>query len=206
VSGQSAPRRLRNIAIVLGLLAVVAGTPYRPAASGVDLDRLAAVLSQDDYRVSALQLAEWIRDRKVGLRVIDVDLAEPARNDAVPTAEHARIEALTRMRIARADRIVLASEDGLRAAQAWLLLRAAGHERVYVLAGGRRAWQADVLGPTIARDASPEAVRAFERVAAVSRYFGGWPHAGDATTRFDSFAQAGTDVGEQGQGRRRGCF
>ena len=70
---------------------------------------------------------------------------------------------------------MLYSQGGAHAAQAWVMLRASGHRRVYFLRGGMDEWLADVMAPTLASGSSPADRQAFERVAEISRYFGGQP-------------------------------
>lgn len=67
-------RTLALLALIAGGFAAFAGSPYRA--------------SRVEY-VSAAELAQWIRDRKPGLRVID--LRSPQEFDAghVPTSEAA---------------------------------------------------------------------------------------------------------------------
>jgi 3-mercaptopyruvate sulfurtransferase SseA len=77
----------------------------------------------------------------------------------VPNAELVPLEALMSERFARNETLVLISDGGAHAAQAWVFLRALGHEHVYFLRGGLAEWIADVMEP-----AHP---------TPVTRYFGG---------------------------------
>jgi hypothetical protein len=49
---------------------------------------------------------------------------------------------------------------------------------VYFLRGGVREWLDEVMSPTLEPDAGPAARAAFQRVASLSRYFGGVPRIG----------------------------
>jgi hypothetical protein len=205
-------RALRNVAIGLAVLAPLAGSPARPSTGTTRPEiasELASVITRGEDRVAALALAEWIRDRMPGLRVVHVTPAGGRSDvDVVPTAAPLSLGALLRLPVGPDETLVLSSADATLAAQAWVLLRAAGHERTFVLAGGVDAWDRDVMSPTIARDASAEERRAFERVAAVSRYFGGLPHQGDRTTTFDvedTDSRAQNAATPSTPARRRGC-
>jgi hypothetical protein len=104
--------------------------------------------------VSALELATWIRDRKPGLRIID--LRKPSEFDEyhLPRAENVAIEKLA---FAASETIVLVTDGGALPSV---------DRQVFVLRGGMQAWLDDVMSPK-----TPEA-------AAIGRYFGGVPRVG----------------------------
>lgn len=173
-------RRLLLIAAIAGgLLAAVAGEPAR-----VDVKGLASMIEREEDHVSAVELARWIRDRKPGLRIIDLRTAEEFEEYHLPRAEHASMQALFETRFAPDETIVLVSDGGAHAGQAWVLLQARGHRRSFFLSGGVQAWLAEVMNPVPGQGTDME----------LSRYFGGTPRAGDAPQ-----ADAVKEL------RRRGC-
>ena len=102
---------LAAIALTLGALAPFAGSPYR------------------QKEVSAVELAYWIKDRKPGLRVIDLRSQQEFDRVHVPTSIRASAIA------PRADEtIVVVSNDDVKA----------DHPNVYVLRGGIAAWTSEV--------------------------------------------------------------
>ena len=133
------------------------------------------MVAHEEDHVTAIELAEWIRDRKPGLRVIDIRPEAEFAAFHVPTATNVPIESLASERFAPADTVVLYSDASGHAAQAWVFLRALGHERVYFLRGGVADWVDDVLNPKRLSSASLDEIARFERIAALSRYFGGVP-------------------------------
>ena len=139
---------------------------------------LAAEIAHEKDHITPLELAEWIRDGKEGLRLIDVRSSTDPDAETLPTAESVDLEALMATSFAPHETIVVYSEEGVHAAQVWVLLRALGHENVFFLRGGRAAWVDEVLHPTLAEDASDETKAAFDRASLLSRYFGGVPRAG----------------------------
>lgn len=145
-------RALAAIAIVAGVLAAVAGTPHR---AQLDVASLAKSIEREEDHVTALELAAWIRDRKPGLRVIDLGTGATT----IPTAERMTLQALVTLPPRGNETLVLASDGGAHAAQAWVLLRARGHRNVYFLRGGVREWDEQVLHPS----ASTELTRYFRR-------------------------------------------
>ena len=169
------PRVLGWIAAALGAIAPLAGSPYIGAHGRVDVEQLASAVAREEDHVTALELAQWIKDRRPDLRVVDVRTRADFDAFHLPTAEHIPIESIATASFDANDTIVLYSDGGAHAAQAWVFLRALGHQQVFFLRGGLIDWIDDVLNPAIAPDATADAKAAFARIAALSRYFGGTP-------------------------------
>jgi rhodanese-related sulfurtransferase len=154
-------RLLAILAALAAVLAALAGEPYAPR---LDAAQLAAAIAREEDHVTALELAAWIRDRKPGLRILD--LRPAAELDVhLPRAERVAIEAIPSVPAVPGETIVLISDGGAHAAQAWVLLRTMGHERVYFLRGGIGEWIDEILNPAKPSD--------------LTRYFGGMPRGGE---------------------------
>jgi hypothetical protein len=158
-------RVLAVVAAVLGALALFSGSPRRVV------------------EVTPVELAEWIRDRKPALRIIDVRTEAEFDEYHVPRAE--RVASLASMTFKPTETIVLVSGD------------AQGIDRqIYILRGGVRGWIDEVKNPTITENATPDARAAFQRASIVCRYFGGVPRVVDKLPVKRDDAKAV---------RRRGC-
>ena len=70
-------------------------------------------------------------------------------------------------------KIILYSEDDVKAAQAWFILKSENFKGVYILDGGLKKWNNEVLFPKLALNASKEEIAQFEKVKELSKYFGG---------------------------------
>jgi rhodanese-related sulfurtransferase len=196
---------LAAVALALGAVAAVVRTPVPPGPS-VDIEALARAVEREDDHVTAVELATWIKDRRPGLRVIDVRSAAEFDKYHVPTAERIALDALVTTPFTDRETVVLYSDGGAHAAQGWVFLRARGHRQVYFLRGGLADWLDEVMNPTLASDATPEACAAFERVAATSRYFGGTPHRETDAERTARTGSPRPTVDEAvARMRRRGC-
>lgn len=171
-------RALAIAALLLGALAPFAGSPYRAQRGAIDVRQLAAQVAREEDHVTALELAAWIKDRKPGLRVIDLRTAAAFDEYHLPRAEWMPLDQLLSAHFAKDESVVLISDGGAHAAQGWVFLRALGHEHVYFLRGGIGEWLDDVMNPP--------------KTTELSRYFGG-------TARGD---RAPDDVAKM---RRRGC-
>jgi rhodanese-related sulfurtransferase len=193
-SGPRGRRALGALALALGALAALAGRPS-PGGGAIDVAALAGEIDREADHVTAIELAEWIRGRKPGLRVLDVRSDSEYAAYHIPSAEHVPLPRIATLRPASGETLVLYSEGGAHAAQAWVLLRAAGFPRVYFLRGGLLDWLEDVMNPVVAADA--------DRVRALSRYFGGVPRS--TPNGSDSTAPRRDAATLVRQVRRRGC-
>ena len=156
-------RVLAALALMSGVAAAIAGG-VKPASQEVaqrtgtahdEIAQLATEIEREEDHVTALELAAWIRDRKPGLRVID--MGEGAT--IIPRSERMTLQSAVALPVHSNETLVLASDGGAHAAQAWVLLRARGHRNVYFLRGGVREWQEQVLSPA----KSTELTRYFRR-------------------------------------------
>jgi rhodanese-related sulfurtransferase len=202
---------------IRGVLAIVAATAGLAAAatgpgSSEQATRLAAEISAGSDHISAPELADRIMKRDPTLQLFDLRSASEYEQLHIASAQHASIETLTRERPKADATIVLYSEGGAHAAQAWVLLRLRGYRHIYVLREGLYEWIARVLEPKLAVVATPKEQVEFERAAEQSRYFGGLPLAGVARSEVPVGYWTGeqtvpADVTRQAVAgiRRRGC-
>lgn len=164
-------RALAAMAVFLGVMAVAAGSPNRspPAAH----DPLA------HGEVTALQLARWIKDRKV-MRLLDVRTREEYDDFHLPRAEHVPLESLTATIFESGDTVIMYSASLETTVRAVGVLESGDSAAVVLyMQDGIADWLTDILNPRRARDATPDVVAAFETKAELSRYFGGLPRITD---------------------------
>jgi len=193
---------MASTALVLGAAAALLGTPDAPVVGRLDVDQIARIVAHEQDHVDAIELAQWIRDRKTGLRVVSVrDTADaPAAAYVIPGAEALTLEQIAHNEFASADTLVLYSDAGAHAAQAWMMLRARGITNAYFLRGGLAEWLDDVIDPVLPDDASEAERRAFAPIADISRYFDGTPHVGPRGAR------AATSLADRiAAMKKRGC-
>jgi hypothetical protein len=136
---------------------------------------IASEITQEADHVEALDLADWIRAGEPGLRIIDVREDLDAATYRIPGAEAVAIESLTTIRLAAGERVVLYSEGGAHAAQAWVLLRARGVANTFVLKDGLAAWEDEVLAPLRPAVTDDTAQARYIRARDLSIWFGGMP-------------------------------
>jgi rhodanese-related sulfurtransferase len=188
---------LAAVTVVLGVLApLIGGRPWR---RGPGVSELSRELATGRPLVDAITLAEWIRDRKP-LAILDVRDSSAFVQFSVPTARNVPFEELRTQPIDSSRTLVLYDENGDAAVRGWLLLRRLGHPHVRILERGVLGWIDGVLQPVLPAGTPDERAR-YQRVAAVSRYFGGLPTIGPA--RPDSSTAAKQAVRLLS---RRGCY
>lgn len=176
-SALSINQRLAVGAIALGFLAVFA-RPYRGDVATVDLKELGELVEQERDHVLVTDLAAWIVEGRSDYRLIDLRGEAEFAEYHIPTAENLTLSALPDAGLSPTETLVLYSDGGIHAYQAWMLMRAKGYRNVYTMKGGLDEWKDSVLFPTLAENApTPERAR-FEKVAAMSRFFGGTPRSG----------------------------
>jgi rhodanese-related sulfurtransferase len=176
---------LAVVAVTLGALAAIAGDPpaglvsrdgrARDGAIGAGVAAIADAIAAEKDHVTPGELAEWIRDQRDGLRVVDVRSSKDLDGPLIPTAERIELTALPKAAFGAGDIVVLYSAEGVHAGQAWVLLRALGVRDVFFLSGGWAAWHDEIMHPTLEEGAPADAQSAFARTAELSRYFGGTP-------------------------------
>ena len=165
-------RGLAVLTVALALAAVAVDL------KNVDAGSLAAEIQSERDHISAPDLASLIIAGDSTLRVFDLRSPSEFVRMHIPGARHATIDTLSREALPRDATLVLYSEGGAHAAQAWVLLRMRGHARVYFLREGLFEWLARVMEPRLPADATERERADFTRAAEMSRFFGGSARAG----------------------------
>ena len=158
MNGVSRQRLLAVVALLLGAGAALVRTPYRSERAPIDVKALASEVAHESDHITALELAEWIKSRKTGLQVLDVRSVKEFEAYHIPTARAMPLETLVSTPFDPEDTLVLYSQGGGHALQAWVMLRALGYRHVFALRGGLEEWLEEVMHPPTQTD--------------VTRYFG----------------------------------
>jgi hypothetical protein len=182
-------QKLAAVALVLGAGALFS-QPHRGPVVKLDTRELAMIVEKEVDHVKPAELAAWIVEGRTDYRLLDLRSEPEFAAYHVPTAENVPVSALPDFPLLPKEKVVLYSEGGIHAAQAWFLLRAQGHAAVYTVLGGLDGWKDEVLFPVMPAGASPQELARFERTAAVARFFGGTPRtASDAAAATDGEPQ-----------------
>lgn len=170
-------RRLAGAFAVAGVLAVVLGNPYRGNTVEVDTRDLALGAARAQPLAPA-KLADWIIQGRNDFTLVDLRTPASYGTYHIPGAQNVPLASLTADVAPRNQTLVLCTDDGAEAAQAWFLLKAEGFRSVYLLAGGLNGWRDQVLYPKAGPETSANDVA---RLSQVAQYFGGTPQTGVAS-------------------------
>lgn len=166
--------RLAALALGLGVVALF-GDPYGGGSVTLNLDELAAIVEREVDHVTVDQLADWIIQGRNDYRLLDVRDPAAYSEYHIPTAESVRLTELADYPLSRNETIVLYSDGGTHAAQAWFLLEAKGFSGASILLYGLDEWKERILFPALPAEADPREIAGFERASRMSLFFGGRP-------------------------------
>ena len=202
-------RALGAMAAVLGALAFGVGAPAR--SQGAVRDTVVSAATRDALddcdrggcssgaqSISAVQLAEWIRDGRPGLRVLDIRDSSAFATRHIPSAESVELTALPSVAPKPGETLVLYSDDDLLDLQGAAWLTRVGHARVHLVRGGMSAWMTEVIDPVVQGDSATA-------ISALSRYFGGVPRAPSPSDTVSGPRTKARMRGDFGFVTRRGC-
>ncbi|MBI5217076.1 MAG: rhodanese-like domain-containing protein [Ignavibacteriae bacterium] len=172
---------LALVAGLLGILALVAGNPYKGNTATMNVKELGLLVEKETDHISVEELADWLIQGKADSRLIDVRSEKEFAEYHIPSAENIPVGSLFDAELMRNEKLLLYSEGGIHAAQAWFLLKAQQFKHVYILRDGLAEWKDKILFPSISDSASSEETLAFEKRKFVSNYFGGTPMSGTSS-------------------------
>lgn len=135
--------------ILLGVLLAFSPAGTRKAST-ISPQELAEAITNESDHLAAEELAKWLIDKKPDLLVVDMRSAEEFAQYHIPSAVNIPFNRLfeseARETLSNDKTIVLYSNGGTHAAQAWVLLKQMGIAS-YVLLGGLNYWAEAILNP-----------------------------------------------------------
>lgn len=129
--------------ILLGL--ILAFSPVdRMAHKHVDSGFLIQEINNQSHYISPDEVAHWVIDKDPSFQVIDIRSKEDYEKYHIPGSVWIPLANLLseegKEMLDPEKTIILASNGNSKAAQAWVLLKEAGYNDVYVLLGGMNYW------------------------------------------------------------------
>ena len=138
-------------------------------------DAIAAEIEREADHIDALELAALIKSRAPGVRVLDLREQLDTSTYLIPGAVAVSMTDLDTVVVRPGEQLVLYSDGGAHAAQAWVLLRVRGIRDALVLKDGMAAWEDEVLSPLLPAVPDDTAKARFQRAKELSLWFGGFP-------------------------------
>jgi len=173
LSKLSLNQKLGLIAILLGLIALVAGNPFDSNEVKVNIKDIALSTVKNSDKIKPETLAEWLIEGKSDFVLIDLRNPEEFEKYTLPEAENIPLVTLPEAELYRNQKLILFADDNLRAAQGWYILKSKGFKNVYILDGGLEGWKNNVLFPRLSSNPTKEELSQFEKKKAIAKYFGG---------------------------------
>jgi len=171
-------KRVGILAIILGFIAIFAGSPYDRSTTRINVKELTNISVKEDHSIDVDDLADWIIKSKYDYRLVDLRNSEAYTQYNIPGSENIPIREMFSSDLMRNEKIVLYSDDETVAAQAWFILKADNFKSVYILEGGLTCWKDQVLFPKLPSEPTKEQLALFEKKKEISKYFGGQPQFG----------------------------
>lgn len=178
----SIPKKLGLLAFALGFLGLFASDPYKNAVSTISTQELALMVENKVDHVTVDDLADWIIKTKSNFRLIDLNEEKDYKDYHIPGAENITLSTLNDGQLQHNEKIILYSNGGIHAAQAWMLLKTKGYKNVYTILGGLEEWKDQVLFPVIPDSIPAGQENHFSMLKERSKYFGGVPQAKNENT------------------------
>lgn len=164
----------------LGIAAIFIGNPSPGSKATVSAKELGVLVQREVDHVDAAELADWIIKGKSDFRLIDTRAEKDFADYHIPGAENVPVPGLDTYPLLRNEKIILYSDGGIHAAQAWFFLKARQYQGVYILRGGLEEWKERILFPALPKGGTPEELASNEKSKEVSKFFGGTPQTGGA--------------------------
>jgi rhodanese-related sulfurtransferase len=168
--GMSLHNTIASIALILGLGAAIIGSPTR---GNHRLSAITRLIESEQDHITSIELAVNLMEGRKQIRIIDLRDSVSFLRYHIPGAELMSLTTLLNGGIKRNEHIVIYSQGGTHASQAWVLLKTIQFDSVLTLLGGMGSWENEVLFPVLNSDTVGS--RMFEQKKASSLYFGGTP-------------------------------
>ncbi len=139
-------KKLAAFAIILGLVGILAGSPNESSAGKLDTNQLAIDIAKQSNIVEPTDLAKSIIEGNNTFRIIDLRNENEYATNNIDGSENIPVSQINKSDLKRNEKILLYSTSELETAQAWMLLKSKNYKSVYMLKGGWRSWQKEVLG------------------------------------------------------------
>ncbi len=195
--------------VILGALLAISPAGTRKA-NGVSAQELMETIINESDHVTAEEVAQWLIDKKPDVIIVDLRSTEEYEKYHIPEALNIPLTQLFNAgEIEQLDpnkTIVLYSNGGTHAAQAWVLLKQIGIEN-YVLLGGLNYWAEAILNPQAPNDlvADSEILKYQFRKGASGHFAGdGLASAQNDTTNAPAKPKAKVNL-QQKKKARAGC-
>lgn len=171
-------KKLGFFALVLGFVAIFGGTPNSNIRTSINVKELSLLTENQMNKVTDLDLADWIIQGKADFRVIDIRPAKEYNEYHIPVAENFTSSQLYKATFLPTEKLIICGNDGVQTAQGWFILKSKKYKAVYILDGGMKKWESNILFPKIPDNLTGDKLAYYNKIKEVSKFFGGNPSEG----------------------------
>lgn len=171
-------KKLGLFALALGFFAIFGGTPNNNVKVTINAKELSLLTETQIDKVKPEELADWIIQGKVDYRLIDIRSPKAYKEYHIPVAENISSADLYKTTFLPTEKIIVCGNDGFQTAQGWFILKSKNYKSVYILDGGIKGWENNILFPKIPESETKEQKAQFDKIIQVSEFFGGSPQMG----------------------------
>jgi rhodanese-related sulfurtransferase len=139
-------KKLAALAILLGLIGILAGSPNESSAGKIDTNQLALEIANQSNIIKPTDLAKSMIDGSNTFRMVDLRNESDFTAGNIEGSENFPVAQINKSDLRRNEKILLYSNSEIETAQAWMLLKSKNYKSVYMLKGGWIGWQREVLG------------------------------------------------------------
>lgn len=180
LSNLSITKKLGILALALGFFAIFAGSPYESYKVSLNAKDLAMNVERNAEDVSVNDLANWIIQGKYDFRLIDVRTPQKYTAYHIPTSQNLQLPDLLNQNFLPTDKVVLYSDNDKKAVIGWFLLKSKKIKAAYILKGGLKEWESQILFPKLPANPTVDQLSSFNKIKEVSKFFGGTPQTGES--------------------------
>lgn len=171
-------KKLGFFAVVLGFVAIFGGTPNSNIRTTINVKELSLLTENQMNKITGMELADWIIQGKADFRVIDIRPAKEYKEYHIPVAENFTSSQLYKATFLPTEKLIICGDDGVQTAQGWFILKSKRYKAVYILDGGMKKWENEILFPKIPENQTGDKLAYYNKVKEVSKFFGGNPSEG----------------------------
>jgi len=213
LSNISFNRKMGLVAVMLGIIAILMPDPLDSRDAVVDLKSLSGKIADKSINITVDELADNIIKSKADFILVDLSNEKNYAEYHIPLAVNLKVQDLNTDNLPRNEKIILYSDDEVKTAQAWFLLKAKKYPGVYILKGGLQSWKNSILYPNLTEPNNAEEKAQNAKLAEISKFFGGQPQIAGLDTASRNSTQAlpkptissGQIAVKKGKPRKEGC-
>ncbi|MGB5850548.1 MAG: rhodanese-like domain-containing protein [Ignavibacteriaceae bacterium] len=173
-SNKSLIKILMPIAILLALLAVVAGSPHKITIQPVNINEEFEIEGKSAKVIDVQELAKWIMDKRDDFYLVDTRVKNEFEEYHIPFALSSFGRELPNTSIEKKAAIIIYDKSSRYSIEKLKPLIDNRKEQAYVLKGGMNEWINKILFPDL-RGNSDLSEEEMEKIHKTSTYFGGKP-------------------------------